>query len=124
MLEKSILSELLIQLKQSYDMLSPSCHGGLTLFKLLVDKLDAKTYKNTKLLQNYITSFCFDAIPGKSVATGTVCFKTAAKMLALFLLPTDLIQRFIQGISFSSNGEFKSTCTVQLGFTESPMFEE
>jgi predicted small integral membrane protein len=34
--------------------------GGLTLFKLRVDKLDAKTFENTKLLQDYITSFCLD----------------------------------------------------------------
>ena len=79
MLEKSILSELLIQLKQSYDMLSPSCHGGLTLFKLFVDKLDAKTYESSKLLQNYITTLSSDGIPVKNMATTAASFKAAAK---------------------------------------------
>ena len=61
---------------------------------------------------------------GKCGYCGAACFKAAAKMLVLSDLPTDLIQHFIWGMSFSSNEEFNSTCTVQLGFTESLMFEE
>jgi hypothetical protein len=62
-LELSTVPTLLVQIKQSFEILPKTQQGGLTLFKLLVDKLDAKTFENTKLLQDYITSFCLDRIP-------------------------------------------------------------
>jgi hypothetical protein len=56
-IELSTTPTLLVQIKQSFDILPFTQQGGITLFKLLVDKLDSKTFKNTKLLQDYITTF-------------------------------------------------------------------
>ncbi len=63
-----------------------------SLFKLLVDKLDAKTFENTKLLQDYISSFRLDRIPGENISMGSSCFKAAAKMLSRSDMLTDLLQ--------------------------------
>mgnify|MGYP006221336775 CR=1 FL=1 len=53
-LELSTTPTLVVQIKQLFDILPPNQQDGLTLFKLLVDKLDLKTFENTKLLQDYI----------------------------------------------------------------------
>jgi len=123
-LELSTVPTLLVQIKQSYDILPQIQQGGLTLFKLLVDKLDAKSFENTKLLQDYITSFRLDKIPGENVSLGSSCFKAAAKMLSRSDLPTDLLQHFLRGMSACGNEEFRSICSSQLGFLSTPMYEE
>ena len=64
-IELSAVPSLLVQIKQSFDILPPDQQGGLTLFKLVVDKLDSNTFENTKLLQDYITTFRLDAFPVK-----------------------------------------------------------
>ena len=115
-LELSTVPTLLVQIKQSFDILPQMQHGGLTLFKLLVDKLDAKTFENTKLLQDYITSFCLDRIPGENVSLGSSCFKAAAKMLSRSDVLTDLLQLYFRGMSAWGNDEFKSICSSQLDF--------
>ena len=43
-LKLSTVPTLLVQIKQSFNMLPKTQQGGLTLFKLLVNKLDAKTF--------------------------------------------------------------------------------
>ena len=96
----------------------------MTLFKLLVDKLDSKTFENTKLLQDYITSFRLDRFPGENVALGSSCFKAASKMLARPDLPTGLIQHYLRGMSDCGNKEFRSICSAELGFLSTPMYEE
>ena len=123
-LELSTAHTLLVQIIQSFDILPTTQQGGLTLFKLLVDKLDAKTFENTKLLQDYITTFRLDRIPGENVSLGSSCFKAAAKMLSRSDLPTDLLQHYLRGMSACGNDEFRSICSSQLGFLSTPMYEE
>jgi hypothetical protein len=123
-LELSTAPTLLVQIKQSFDILPKTQQGGLTLFKLLVDKLDAKTFEYTKLLQDYITSFRLDRIPGENVSLGSSCFKAAAKMLSKSDLPTDILQHYLRGMAACGNEEFKSICSSQLGFLSTPMYEE
>jgi hypothetical protein len=90
----------------------------------LVDKLDAKTFENTKLLQDYITSFRLDRIPGENVSMGSSCFKAAAKMLSKSDLPTDILQHYLRGMAACGNEDFRSICSSQLGFLSTPMYEE
>ena len=123
-LELSTVPTLLVQIKQTFDILPKTQQGGLTLFKLLVDKLDAKSFENTKLLQDYITSFRLDRIPGENVSMGLSCFKAAAKMLSRSDLPTDVLQHYLRGMSACGNEEFRSICSSQLGFLSTPMYEE
>jgi hypothetical protein len=123
-LELSTVPTLLVQIKQTFDILPKTQQGGLTLFKLLVDKLDAKSFENTKLLQDYITSFRLDRIPGENVSMGSSCFKAAAKMLSRSDLPTDVLQHYLRGMSACGNEEFRSICSSQLGFLSTPMYEE
>ena len=120
----STTPNLLVQIKRSFDILPPSQQGGLTLFKLLIDKLDSKTFENTKLLQDYITTFCLDHFPGENVALGSSCFKAAYKMLTHPDLPTDLIQHYLRGRSACGNDEFCAICSSQLGFLSTPMYED
>jgi hypothetical protein len=122
--ELSTVLTLLVQIKQSFDILPPDQQGGLNLFKFLVDKLDSKTFQNTKLLQEYLTSFRLDRFPGENVALGSSCFKAASKMLARPDLPTDLIQHYLCGMSACGNEEFRSICSAQLGFLSTPMYED
>jgi hypothetical protein len=111
-LKLSTSPSLLVQVKQSYDYDTlPKCQqGGTMLFKLLVDKLDARTFKNTTILQDYLTGFHLDQIPGENVAIGSSCFKAAAKMMVKTDTPNNLIQHYLQGMSASGNEEFKAIC--------------
>jgi hypothetical protein len=123
-LELSTVPTLLVQIKQSFDILPKTQQGGLTLFKLLIDKLDAKTFENIKLLQDYICGFRLDHIPGENVSLGSSCFKAAAKMLDRPDVPTNLLQHYLHGMSACGNDEFHSICSSQLGFLSAPMYEE
>jgi hypothetical protein len=122
--ENSTVSPLLLVLKQTYDALPKSAQGGLTFWKLLADKLAAKTYENTKLPTDYITEFRLCNTPGEDAGIASSCFKAAAKLLDAADRPSKLLQYFLRGMTDCSNQEFKSACDVQLGFIESPMYED
>ena len=58
-LELSTIPTLLVEIKQLLDILPKTQQGGLTLFKLHVNKLDAKTktFENTKLFRITLQDF-------------------------------------------------------------------
>lgn len=115
---------LLVQIKQLLDILPKNQQGGPTLFKLIFDKLNAKTFERTTLLQDYITSFCLYCLPCKNVSLGSSFFKAAGRMPAHPELPTDLFQHYLQVMSRCGNEEFHSICSFQLGFLSTPMYED
>jgi len=94
-----------------FDILPTTQQGGIILSKLVVDKLDAKTFEKTKLLKYYITTFCLERIPGENVALGSSCFKAASKMLARPNPPTDLLHHYLLGMSACGN---EKICSIYL----------
>eukprot|EP00804_Cyclotella_cryptica_P019466 CCRYP_006633-RA/>CCRYP_006633-RA protein AED:0.42 eAED:0.42 QI:0/-1/0/1/-1/1/1/0/142 len=82
------------------------------------------TFENTKSLQDYITTFRLNCIPGENESLGSSCFKAAAKMLSKSDLPTDLLPHYLCGMAACGNEEFRAICSSQLGFLSTPMYEE
>ena len=74
-LECSISTTLLISIKQSYDGFDKASKGGITLFKLLADKIDTASFEHKKLLQDYVTDFRLDRFPGENVTSAASCFR-------------------------------------------------
>jgi len=122
-LEASTSPLLLTKLKQSFDILPLVQQGGVTLWYLLTDALAANSFENKRLLQNYLQGFRLGDVPGEDVETASACFKAAAKMLPSADLPSDLLELYLRGMSKCSNSEFKNSCSAQLGFLESPVFD-
>ena len=56
-LTQSTGDSLLVQVKQTFDTFSDAQKGGLTLFMLLVDKIDHRSFESTQALINFITEF-------------------------------------------------------------------
>jgi hypothetical protein len=89
-----------------------------------VEKLDSKTFENTKLLQDDITTFCLDRIPGENVTLGSSSFKAASNMLARPDLPTDLLHHYLCGMSALFKGRILLYLFFPIGFLSTPMYEE
>jgi hypothetical protein len=121
--ELSSEADLLIVVKQSHDTLLINQRGGVAFLLLLLTKRQAKSYEHTKLLQTYLTSFRLSDTPGENVGIAASCFKAAATMLDTADLPTDLLRNFLQGMSHCSNEEFGASCSMQVAFLGSPMYD-
>ena len=109
--------------KQSHDTLTINQRGGIAFLWLLLNKRQAKSYEHTKLLQSYITSFRLSDTPGENVGIAASCFKAAATLLDPADLPTDMLRHFLLGMSHCSNDEFKESCSMQVAFLGSPMYD-
>jgi hypothetical protein len=57
--------------KQTYDTLQDVQKGGLTLFKLFVDRMDHHSFESTQVLINFITGFQLTNFDGENVPLAT-----------------------------------------------------
>ena len=123
-LQASTASSLLVQIKQSYNKLDILQCGGLTLFKLIVDKIDACSFKSTQVILTFLQRFDLPQFDGKDMAVATTPFKAAVKVLPCSDEPSDILVYYLKGMSKASNEDFRLICSSQLGFLYIPMYSE
>ena len=94
-LQASTASSLLVQIKQSYDELDILQCGGLTLFKLIVDKIDACSLETTQAILTFLQRFDLQQFDGEDVAVATTLFKAAVKVLPCSDEPSDILVYYL-----------------------------
>lgn len=125
-LEESIKhSSLKVQLQQKLQDLPIAHRGGIVLFKLLVDRIDAHTWEATQATLNFLTSsFRLSNYKGEDVSVAVTQFTAAVKLLNTRDIPKDIIVYFINGLADCSNKEFHDVCVAQKGFMSTPIYEQ
>lgn len=125
-LEESIKdSNLKVQLQQKLEKLPVAHRGGVVLFKLLVDRIDAHTWEATQATLTFLTqTFRLSNYKGEDVSTTITQFTGAVKLLNTRDIPKDIITYFVNGLSQCSNKEFHDTCIAQKGFMSTPIYAQ
>ena len=121
-LTQSTEESLLVQVKQTFDTFSDAQKGGLTLFKLLVDKIDQRIFESTQALINSITEFKLANFDGENVSLAAARFKAVVRLLPSASIPPNILEYFLNGMSMCSSDEFNSspilyTLTGHMGVT-------
>ena len=80
-LPQSTEDSLLVQVKQTFDTFSNAQKDGLTLFRLLVDGIDHRSFESTRALINFITEFKLANFDGKIISLAAACFKAVVRLL-------------------------------------------
>jgi hypothetical protein len=123
-LTKSTEAALPGQVKQTYDTLQDSEKGGLTLFKLLVDRIDHRSFESSQALINFITGFQLLNFDGEHVPTTIARFKAVVCLLPTASIPPNIIEYFLNGMSACSSEDFREVCRLQLGFLSNPIYSD
>jgi len=121
---QSTESSLLVQVKQTYDTLPDAQKGGLTLFKLLVDRIDHRSFESTQALLNFLTGFQLSNFDGENVPLATARFKAVVRLLPTAAIPPNLLEYFLNGMAVCASDDFKDACKSQLGFISNPIYSD
>ena len=123
-LELSASKEVLIQVKQTYAVLPPAQQGGLTLFKLITDKIDARSFEGTQAILLFLSTFDILKFDGEDVGIATTRFKAAARVLPKQDRPSDTVLYYLRGMAKASCEDFRTLVNAQIGFVSMPIAKE
>lgn len=124
LLSASTEPNLLMQVKQGYDVLPKRKQGGITFFKIIVDLQDANTFENISLHQTFLREYSLSNTEGEDVVTSVAGFVAVASTLEPGDRPTTLVNLLLEGLLHCSNEKFKTAVMAQLGYLDSPAFDE
>jgi hypothetical protein len=114
-LEKSTEITLWQMLKQTYLTWHPAEQGGVSMFKLLMDKLDNPSFEQLQNGVNYIISFKLSDTPGENVPHAIVRFTAVVKSLPSTSIPPKTVNFFLEGMLRCGNEDFKDVVKAQRG---------
>jgi hypothetical protein len=123
-LELSASKEVLTQVMQTYAIIPPAQQGGLVLFKLITDKIDASSFEGTQAILLFLSTFDLLKFDGEDVGVATMCFKACARMLPRQDRLSDMLLYYLRGMAKASCEEFKTLVNAQIGFVSMPISKE
>lgn len=86
-LKQSTESPIPVQVKQTLEVLDPSQHGGILFFKLIVDRIDHRSFEFIQSDTNYLTSCNLSDTPGEHFPSAIDCFNTVIRDLPWAAIP-------------------------------------
>jgi hypothetical protein len=122
-LQLSIESNLLLQLNQLHESYPEVQRGGVLFFKLLVDTLDANTFENVELYQDYIKDYKLSDTPNEDVGVSLSCFVAVHSMLDPRDVPSNIIRHMLNGQKHCAVKEYRDTVVGMLASVEGPLFD-
>ena len=122
-LQLSIESNLLLQLNQLHESYPEVQRGGVLFFKLLVDTLDANTFENVELYQDYIKDYKLSDTPDEDVGVSLSCFIAVHSMLDPRDVPSNIIRHMLNGQKHCAVKEYHDTVVGMLASVEGPLFD-
>lgn len=96
----------------------------LSLFKLLIDRIDHCSFESIQALINFCPTFHLVNFAGENVSVLTACFKVVVRHLPSASIPPNVIEYFLNGMSACSSDDFKEDCTSYLGFVSSHIYTD
>jgi hypothetical protein len=122
-LEKSTEDTLLVRLKQSLLALHPSQRGGVMMFKLVVDTIAKPSFEFIQAGVNWVDAFKLSNFSGEHVPTATTRFKAVIGALPPTSVPPTTVDKYLNGMTFCSNDEFKQTVLSIRGSLYNPLLD-
>jgi hypothetical protein len=120
-LEKSTEDSLLIRLKQSLAALHPSQRGGVVMFKMIMDIIAKPSFEFIQVGINWVEVFKLSNFPGEHVPTANTRFKAVIGALPPTSVPPTTVDKYLIGMTFCSNDEFKQTVLSIRGSLYNPL---
>ena len=108
---------------QVYENLSVAQQGGIMYFMLLMEAVDKTTDEGMQAMKDWMENFSVKKFAGEDVSKATVHFKTIAGLLGTSV-PSDFVKHYLKGMEKASNESFRNTCSNQLGFMGSAMYQD
>jgi hypothetical protein len=123
-LEKSTAPSLLQQVKQAYDSLPSVQRGGLSLYKLVMDRIDLRSFESIQGLVSFLSGFDLRSFDGENVPIATSRFKAVMMALPASSVPANVLEFYLHGMAQASSEEFKEVCSSLRGSINNPMYME
>ena len=114
-IEKSTDKPLWQMVKQTYDTFERAEKGGISMFKLIVDKIDNPSFEQLQCGVNFILTFKLSNTPGENVSIAILRFSAVVRSLPASSVPPTTVQFFLEGMMFCSSDSFKEVVSAQRG---------
>ena len=121
MLEASIEPGLLVRLQQSMNVFPPAERGGLTLFKLLVDKIAKPSFEFVEVGQNFLRTFKLSNFAGEHVPTAVSHYKAVIAALPTASIPPEAVTMFLNGMHECETEKFQELVSSLRGSIYNPL---
>jgi hypothetical protein len=108
-MEKMLCSEI----ESDLNSIPKHQHGSVTTLRCIIKRMVVHNQEAQDALENYIKTFDITKFPGKNVPIACLRLKAVACALGERNLPTNAVQRVLEGFVKSSTSSFNEFCTSQ-----------
>ena len=98
--------------------------GGVVLAKLLLDRIDHRSFEGNQALLVFLSTFNICNFSGEDVSLATTRFKAAAHVLPKGDRSTDLVTFYLNGLAQASCSKFVLVVNAQIGFLSMPVAQD
>ena len=107
-MDAALYSEVIVE----YDELPSECHGSISLFRLIVNRMVTSSEEARRHLLRFIEDFYLRTYPGEDVSLACIRLKEITRALGSEYPPRDLISRVLDGFGKSSTESFCLMCST------------
>jgi hypothetical protein len=109
-MEKTLRSEI----ESDLNSIPKHQHGSVTILCCIIKQMVVRNQEAQDALKNYIKTFDNTKFPGENDPIACLCLKAVAHALGERNLPTNAVQRVLEGFAKSSTSSFNEFCTSQI----------
>jgi hypothetical protein len=109
-MEKTLCSEI----KTDLNSIPKHQRGSVTTLCCIIKRMVVRNQEAQDALKNYINTFDITKFPGKNDLIACLRLKAVTRALGEKNLPTNVVQRVLDGFPKSSTSSFNEFCTSQI----------
>jgi hypothetical protein len=119
-MEKTLRSEI----KSDLNSIPKHQRGSVTTLCCIIKHMVVRKQEAQDAFKNYIKTFDITKFPGKNVLIACLCLKAVACALGEKNLPTNAVQRVLEGFAKSSTSSFNKFCTSQIALHPGSFYDK
>ncbi len=98
--------------------------GSITTLRLIMKRMIVKNQEARDALELYVKNFDITTFPGENVPIAYLCLKAVATALGNDDLPTNIIQKVLDGFAKLSTKSFNDVCSSQVAIRQTSFYKE
>ena len=115
---RSLSTTLLKEVKSDFKRLPKLQQGAVSLVRIIINRMVQDSQDSRRALEEYIKSFSICNFPGEDV---TMACRAVANALGRDRLPSDIVQRVLDGFSHAFTPAFQHLCHTQVAMMSSSL---
>ncbi len=99
-------------------------HGSIATLRCIIKRMVIKNQEAKDALENYIRNFDITKFPGENVPIACLCLNAVARALGNEDLPSNTIQKVLEGFGTSSTKTFNDFCSSQIALRRGSIYSD